>query len=68
MYEAIPLPVISSGGIILLEDTAKIATALMSREIFLVVGNTGLFNPSAALQFPPLRGGSIPRPLAVPLL
>ena len=43
MYETIPLPVISSGGIMLLEDTVKIATASMSREIFLVVGNTGFF-------------------------
>ena len=41
MYEAIPLPVISSGGIMPLEDTAKAATATRSREIFLVVGNTG---------------------------
>jgi hypothetical protein len=46
MYEAIPLPVISSGGIMPLEDTAKAATATRSREIFLVVGNTGLFYPS----------------------
>ena len=39
-----PAPVISSGGIILHENTVKIATASRSREIFLVVGNTGLFN------------------------
>ena len=67
MYETIPLPVISSGGIMLLEDTVKTATALMSREIFLLDGNTD-FPSSAASQVPPLRGGSIPRPLAVPLL
>ena len=41
-------PVISSSGNMLHENTVKIATATMSREIFLVVGNTGLFNPQAA--------------------
>ena len=63
-----PAPVISSGGIMLLENIVKADTAARSREIFLVVGNTGLFSPSAASQLPPLRGGSIPRPLAVPRL
>ena len=29
----------------LLENTVKIATATRSREIFLVVGNTGFFSP-----------------------
>jgi hypothetical protein len=43
MYETIPLLVISSGGSMLHEDAAKIATASMSREIFLGLGNTGLF-------------------------
>ena len=58
-----PVLVISSGGSMLLGDTVKTATASRSREIFLGLGNTGL-RPSAALQLPPLRGGSIPRPLA----
>ncbi len=40
-----PAPVISSGGSMLLENTVKIATATRSREIFLVVGNTGFFSP-----------------------
>jgi hypothetical protein len=47
-----PTPVISSGGSMLLEDTVKIATALMSREIFLVVGNTGLFSPLSCFAAP----------------
>lgn len=58
-----PVLVISSGGSMLLGDTVKTATASRSREIFLVVGNTD-FPSSAASQVPPLRGGSIPRPLA----
>ena len=49
MYETIQLPVISSGGIMPLEDTAKAATATRSREIFLVVGNTG-FSPPQLLR------------------
>ena len=52
MYEAIPLPVISSGGSMPLEDTAKAATAAMSREIFLVLGNTGLFSPLSCFAAP----------------
>ena len=32
------------------ENTVKIATATMSREIFLAVGNTGFFNPSPSLR------------------
>ena len=44
-----PAPVISSGGIMLHEDTAKITTASRSREIFLVVGNTG-FSPPQLLR------------------
>lgn len=45
MYKTIPLPVISSGGIMLLENIVKAATAARSREIFLAFGNTGLFSP-----------------------
>ena len=45
MYETIPLPVISSGGSMLLENIVKAATAARSREIFLAFGNTGLFSP-----------------------
>ena len=52
MYETIPLPVISSGGSMLLEDTAKAATASMSREIFLGRGNTGLFNAFSCFAAP----------------
>lgn len=44
-----PVLVISSGGIMQLEDTVKTATALMSREIFLVVGNTD-FSPPQLLR------------------
>lgn len=62
-----PVLVISSGGSMLHEDTAKITTASRSREIFLVVGNTD-FPSSAASQLPPLRGGSIPCPSGCPLL
>ncbi len=42
-------PVISSGGIMQLEDTVKTATASRSREIFLAVGNTD-FSPSQLLR------------------
>ena len=38
-----PTPVISSGGSMLDDSTPRIATAARSREIFLAVGNTGLF-------------------------
>ena len=41
--------VISSGGSMLYDSTAKIATASTSREIFLVFGNTWLFTPASAL-------------------
>ena len=63
MYETIPLPVISSGGIMPLEDTAKAATATRSREIFLVVGNTGLFNAFHLSRF---AANAPPQPSAAP--
>jgi hypothetical protein len=63
MYETIPLPVISSGGIMPLEDTAKAATASMSREIFLGRGNTGLFNAFHLSRF---AANAPPQPSAAP--
>jgi hypothetical protein len=63
MYETIPLPVISSGGIMLHEDTVKTATASMSREIFLAVGNTGLFNAFHLSRF---AANAPPQPSAAP--
>ena len=44
-----PVTRFPSGGIMLHEDTAKITTASRSREIFLVVGNTG-FSPPQLLR------------------
>ena len=40
----LPSHVISSGGSMLYDSTVKTATVSMSREIFLVYGNTGLCN------------------------
>ena len=45
-----PAPVISSGGIMLHENTVKTATASRSREIFLVVGNTEFFKTPQLLR------------------
>ena len=66
MYETIPLPVISSGGIMLLEDTVKTATASMSREIFLGRGNTGLFNAFSCFAAPASARRIHPLPFGLP--
>ena len=66
MYETIPLPVISSGGSMLLEDTAKAATASMSREIFLGRGNTGLFNAFSCFAAPASSRRIHPLPFGLP--
>jgi hypothetical protein len=58
-----PAPVISSGGIMLLENIVKADTAARSREIFLVVGNTGLFNAFHLSRF---AANAPPQPSAAP--
>ena len=59
-------PVISSGGIMLLEDTVKTATASMSREIFLGRGNTGLFNAFSCFAAPASSRRIHPLPFGLP--
>ena len=58
--------VISSGGSMLLEDTAKAATASMSREIFLGRGNTGLFNAFSCFAAPASTRWIHPLPFGLP--
>ena len=61
-----PVLVISSGGSMLLEDTAKAATASMSREIFLGRGNTGLFNAFSCFAAPASSRRIHPLPFGLP--
>ena len=66
MYETIPPPSFRAVAACFMRIQSRIATATMSREIFLVFGNTGLFKTPqspAALLSAPLHRKRSPSPL-----